>query len=101
MLKNVGPLASGSIEIIFAADGVIRPVSENIPALAVDEVTLFSFQVLIPENTAVGTIFVGEIGFVSNNTDTVTLEFRVTTISLVSTILTIITQNEATFILEE
>ncbi|KAL3790397.1 hypothetical protein ACHAW5_008354 [Stephanodiscus triporus] len=101
MLQNVGTLASGSIEVIFATDGCVRPVSENIPALAVDEVTLVSFRVLIPENTAVGTVFVGEIGFVSNNSDTVILEFRVTTISSVSTTLTIITQNEATFFSEE
>ena len=101
MLQNVGTLPSSSIEVIFAANGVIRPVSDYIPALAVDEVTLVSLQVLIPENTAIGTVFIGEIGFVSNNADTVILEFRVTTISLVSTALTIITQNEATFFSEE
>ncbi len=41
-LQNFGSLASDSIEVIFATDGVICPVSDYLPALAIDKSTSVS-----------------------------------------------------------
>ncbi len=41
-LQNFGSLASDLIEVVFATNGVIRPVSDYLPALAIDESTSVS-----------------------------------------------------------
>lgn len=101
VLRNAGSLASNPIEIIFAANGVVQPVSENLPALAVDESVSVSFRVLIPHATEIGTVFTGMISFTSKDAEAAFFRFQVTSISSVLTTLTIVTQNEATFFSDE
>ena len=96
-LQNAGSLASNSIEIVFAIDGIIHPVSEYLPALAVDESTSVSLKVLVPDESDIGTVFTGAISFISKNAEPAVLEYRVTSISSLFANLTIVTQNEATF----
>ncbi len=100
-LRNIGSLASNMIEVIFPANSVVQPVSEILPALASDESTSISLRVNVPNETDIGKVFTGVISFASNNSETAFLYFQVTSISSVSTTLTVVTQNEATFFSDE
>lgn len=99
-LRNAGSLASHPIEVVFAANGVFQPVSENVPALAVDEGTTVSFRVLVPSGTEIGTVFTGSIIFSSKDAEA-SFQFRVTSISSVLITLNIVTENEATYFSHE
>lgn len=95
-VTNIGSLASDTIEIISPPDqNIIRPVTEYISGLAVDNTTTVSFQVLVPETVDIGTVYTGTFGFASNNSDTAALDYRITAVSTVPAVLTIVTQNEA------
>ncbi len=96
-IQNSGSLASSSIEVVVDINGIIHPVSEYLPALAVDESTSVSLRVVVPDETDIGTVFTGEIGFLSKNAEPAVLEYRVISISSLFANLTIVTQNEATF----
>lgn len=100
-LENIGSLQSDLIQVIVPDQPLIRPVSEYISRIAVDEETIVSFRVQAPEEFEIGSGFTGTIGFVSNSSVPAQLHFRATIVSSIPVNLTIVTQNEATFLSEE
>lgn len=97
MIQNIGSLKSSPIKIIFPAQDVITPMAEYISCLAVDETVVVSFRVFVKDDVPIGTVHLGTIGFASNTSDTAALDYRITVVSSTSTVLTVITQNEASF----
>jgi hypothetical protein len=72
-------------------------MTDYISGLSVNEATVVSFQVRVPEGVPVGTSYVGTIGFLSNSSDAAALDYRITVVPSIPAVLTIVTQNEATF----
>ena len=101
MISNIGSLVSSTIEIIMPDQGIISPTTDYVSGLAVEEIATVSFQVIVPETVPIGTLFSGTVGFASNNSDTAAMDYRVRTVSSVPAVLTVVTQNEATFLSEE
>jgi hypothetical protein len=101
MLTNIGSLVSDTIVVIVPDQGIISPTTDYISGLAVDETAKVSFRVLVPGEVPIGTMFSGTVGFASNNSDTMAMNYRVTAVSSVPAVLTIVTQNEATFFSDE
>ena len=101
VLENIGSLASDLIQVVVPNQPVIRPVSEYISGIAVDDTAVVSFRVKAPDDLAIGSVFTGTIGFVSASSAPAYLDYRATIVSSIPANLTIITQNEATFLSEE
>jgi hypothetical protein len=99
-LQNIGSMQSDIIEIITPPQDIMTPPADYLPSLAVDEIAVVSFQVLIPDDATVGTVFSGTVGF-SSSSYTVPLDYRIVVAPSVPAVLTIITQNEATFFSDE
>lgn len=97
VLQNIGSRQSSVIEVFGADQNVIKPMSNYISSLSVNEATVISFQVLIPDYVPVGTTYFGTIGFSSNMSDTAALDYHVTVVPSIPAVLTVVTQNEATY----
>lgn len=101
VLENIGSLDSEIIQVVVPEQPILHPVSEFIDGIPVDNTTTVSFQIIAPENLELGSFYSGTIGFISNSSVPVQLSYKVTIVSSVPAILTVITQNEATFLSEE
>ncbi len=101
VIENIGSMRSDLIQVVVPEQPVIRPVSEYISAIAVDDKTVVSLQMKASDDLEIGTVFSGTIGFVSNSSVPAYLNYRATIVSSIPANLTIVTQNEATFLSEE